>query len=300
MPDQITTAMQQQFADNFRLVAQQLETEIRSWVTVETDIKLKKYMDYVGVAGEPEQQVALVQDLNLDEMPHSRRVVIAYPYVKGVPVPKAAVARVIADPTNPYMLALKATFERFLQKTAFLAAIGTSITAATDLLTESTIALADYPTEGANQQKIVESDTVGMTASKLILALERFNLNERANSEKVLWLGPKQVTNLLEDPDVTGPDEEALRLLRTGKVQNEMFWGFQTRMANNLPKTDNIRSCMAWCKEGVGLGLNQEYEGEIQPRYDKINLKQLVGTMDFGCTRLAETDVFEIQCYEAT
>jgi hypothetical protein len=290
MADQITTAFVRQFSDNFKLTAQQLETALRAIVTVETNIKDKKYIDYVGVTGEPEAQTALVQDANLQEVPHSRRLVVTLPYVKTVPIPLMAELRTLADPTNSYQVSIKAAFERFMEKKLFLAAIGNSISVSTAELTEQVIALP-------STQKVEETGTLGMTAGKIIASLTRFNLNNRDKSEKFLRLSPLAIEDLMLDLDVTYPQQQALDMIRTGKLAS--LWGYNVEMSTQLPKTGNIRSAVAWCKEGLALGFNQDFSAEIQPRYDKVNLRQIAATIDFGCTRLQETDVFEIQHYES-
>lgn len=292
MPDQINTAYVRQFADNFKITAQQMETEIRSFVTVETNIKDKKYIDYVGEVGEPQIQVSLVQKKVFQEVPHTRRVCLTWPYNLPVPLPKAADLRILADPLNPYQRVIKASFMRFVEKKIFLAVIGTSIAVTTEDFTESFITLPVT-------QKVVEGGTVGCTSVKIREALTRFNLNNRQDSEKVLWLSPRAINDMMEDLEVTRSEKEVLAMLRGGKV-SDILWGFTVRMSNQLPKTGNIRSCIAYCKEGVALGLNDEFNAQINPRYEYINLREIDGNMDFGATRLQETDVFEIQCYEAS
>ena len=130
MADELTNALARQFSDNFTLVAQQIVTELRAKMTVVTDIKDRKYLDYVGEAGEPEPQLAAIEATNLSEVPHTRRLIRTWLYNKAVALPKAYKLRLLADPTNPYLQALKASFERYLEKRAFLASIGTSATTA--------------------------------------------------------------------------------------------------------------------------------------------------------------------------
>jgi hypothetical protein len=295
MSDQLTNALARQFSDNFKLVAQQMVTEMRAKMTVVTDIKERKYLDYVGIAGEPEAQLAAVEATNLTEIPHTRRLIRTFLFNKAVALPKAYQLRMLADPINPYLQALKATFERFLEKRAFIAAIGNSVGVTTEDLTE-----ANIPLPAA--QIITETGTVGMTANKIIRSLTTFNLNNREKSEKMLGLSAQAIEDLFLDPDVTAIQEKALDLIRTGQMTTQPLWGFNVMMSNVLPKTAvgaGIRSNVAWCKEGLGLGLNEDYNVSIDKRPDLKNIYQIFPEMDFGCTRLAETDVVEIQAYES-
>lgn len=290
MPDQITTAFVKQFADNAKLVAQQLESAFRDKVMIEPITGDKAYVDYVGLADEPQPQLSLIQDTQLDEMPHSRRVILTKPYPKAVPISNVAKRRMLYDPANPYQTALKAAYERLIDKTLMAAAIGSATYASTDALTEGSLAL------GAGQI-YEETGTVGMTAEKVVRALETFNLNNLVNGDKWLALAPLAISDLLLDPDVSIADQMALEIVRTGQIKQ--VFGFNCVMSTQLPKSTTFRSNVAWVREGLCLGLNQDLVARLDERPDKNYLTQVWMCLDFGAVRLQETHVYEIRAYEA-
>jgi hypothetical protein len=296
MPDQITTAFARLFSENIRLAAQQLISVVKSYAQVETAIKDKKYLDYVGVMGDPQPRQALVENTNLEEVPHTRRVLLTMPYDKSVAVPRGATNRMLSDPTNVYNQVMGAAYQRFLEKKAFQAAVGSSITAATQDLTEAVIAWTDQ-----TAQRQLETGTVGMTAAKIILARERFELNSRGDSRKHLWLSPQAISDLLQDPDVTYPQQQALDMILSGKLPVEL-WGFTVHKSIQLPKSATgagIRSNVAWCEEGMCCAIDEEVFSRIAEDPGKKFEKIIYMEWDFGWHRLQETDVFEIQAYES-
>lgn len=298
MSDQVTTSFVRQFTDGMRLVAQQMISELRSKVTIEPVQGNVAYVDYIGVAPTPTAQASLIQATNLQEIPHSRRAIMGMPYPLAVPISKQALSRLKQDPTGTYVQTMRASFERLCDRMLMAAAIGTAISVSTEELTPANIILP------VATQKVVESGTLGMTKSKIIAALTRFNLNHKDKSEKFLALSPQAIEDLMLDLDVNEVQAEALDLIRTGNLVSKPLWGFNVSMSTELPRSvaegsPGIRSNVAWVKEGLCLGINEDITVDIGPRRDLNNLMQILMTVDQGATRMQETDVFEIQAYES-
>lgn len=293
MADQITTAFIRQFIAGLKMVVQQLESKFRGRVQIEPITGTLAYVDYVGQADTPQAQQALIQKTNLQEITHARRIIMGKPYPMAVPVSKQALSRLLQDPTGTYVQTLRASFNRLIDKILMSQAIATALTSSTDDLTQASV------TWPSGSQQLAESGTVGMTAGKVIKALTQFNLNDvPEEAEKHLALSPLGIEDLLLDPDVTYSQQIALEQIRTGEVKT--LWGFQTAMSNQLPKSGNIRSCVAWVKEGLCLGINSDIEVDIAQRKDLNNLWQILMSMDLGATRMEEKLVYEIQMYEAS
>ena len=297
MTEQIKTAFIRQFTDGMRLVAQQLVSDFRSKVAILPITGTIAYADYEGMAPDPQTQISLIQATNLLEIPHSRRAIFALPRNLPVPISKQALSRLQQDPTGSYVQSMRASFERYCDRILMAAAIGDAIAVSDEALTQVTIPLPAI-------QKVTESGTVGMTAGKIRAALKRFNLNHRDKSEKFLALAPQAIEDLMGDLDVTYPQQMALDLLRNGSGAVQQLWGFNVSMNTELPRSTaaasaGIRSNVAWVKEGLCLGINEDITVDIGPRRDLNNLTQILMTVDEGASRMQETDVFEIQAYEA-
>jgi hypothetical protein len=220
------------------------------------------------------------------------------PYPLAVPISAQALSRLKQDPTGTYVQTMRASFERLCDRLLMAAAIGTAISVSTEELTPTSIPLT------VATQKVVETGTLGMTKAKVIAALTRFNLNHKDKSEKFLALSPQAIEDLMMDLDVNDIQQQALDLIRTGNMVSKPLWGFNVSMCTELPKSvaegsPGIRSNVAWVKEGLCLGINEDIRVDIGPRRDLNNLMQILMTVDEGATRMQETDVFEIQAYEA-
>ena len=290
--DQIATAVKRQFSDTYKMYAQQMVSKAESMVRVEPMTSAIDYIDFVGLADEPEQQYTLVTPTNLTEIPHGRRQLSCVPYNKAVALPDTALSRIIADPTGDYMRAMVAATNRMKDKRIFAAAIGNSVAVSTDLMTTTNIGLTAT-------QTYTESGTLGMTVTKVLQGSTQFNLNEiPAEYSKWLYLSPLAIEDLLSEPEIqmSTVHQLALEAIRNGEVK--MLFGFNTVMSNYLPKTGNIRSSIAWVREGMALGYNQTYYAVLEKRPDLNGIWQVRNRIDLGATRLLETHVYQIQHYE--
>jgi hypothetical protein len=295
MADQITTAFKRQFADTYRIVAQQMISEFRARVRVEPISGNIAYVDYIGIAPQRMVQQTLVAPTNLQEIPHSKRVIMAFPYPLAVPVPKPAMSRFIADPTGTYLQVILAEANRLIDWTLMQAAISSAATVSTDQLTPGSVSLPAG-------QTYTESGTVGATTWKVARAMTSFNLNNLGGKQWHKWLAlsPLGIEDLLMEPEIqlSTVHQVALEAIKQGEVKN--LFGFETVMSNELPFNSgtNMRTCVAWIKEGLCLGLNEDYEVDIGPRRDLNNLTQIWTNIDIGATRMQETHVYAFQCYE--
>lgn len=290
--DQITTATKRQFSDAYRLFAQQMLSKAEAMVEIEQSTGAVGYIDYIGVADEPEQRKALIAQTNLTEIPHGRRQYVCAPYDKAVPLSDVAIRRIIADPSGKYMQAMLAATNRMKDKRLFAAALGNSVSVSTDLMTTSNLSLD-------STQKIVEGGTEGMSVLKVGKSATQFNLNEiPAEFQRWLFLSPLAIEDLLFEPEVqmSTVHQMALEAIQKGEVK--MLFGFNTVMSNYLPKTGNIRSAIAWVREGMALAYQESYYAVLEKRPDLNGIVQCRSHIDFGATRLQETHVFEIQHYE--
>jgi hypothetical protein len=292
MADQISTATKLQFADSYKLFAQQMLSKAEAMVRVEMVQGAVDYIDYIGLADEPEQRTTFVAATNLTEIPHGRRQIVCAPYDKAVPLSDVALKRIIADPTGDCMRVMLAAVNRMKDRKLFAAAIGYSVSVSTDLMTTTNRALDAT-------QKIVESGTEGMSIIKVGTASTQFNLNEIPSEfEKWLFLSPLAIEDLLFEPEIQMSTVHQLALEAIQKGEVKLLFGFNTVMSNYLPKTGNIRSAVAWVREGMALGYNEAYYATLEKRPDLWGIYQARNHIDFGAVRLQETHVFEIQHYE--
>jgi hypothetical protein len=106
----------------------------------------------------------------------------------------------------------------------------------------------------------------------------------------------EQLEDVLNDSTITSADYNSVRLLQQGEINS--FLGFTWLHSEQLPISSTTRSCYAWVRDSMLLGVSTEISGSVDRRPDKNNGLQVSYTMDMGATRMDETGVVEIQCTE--
>lgn len=143
--------------------------------------------------------------------------------------------------------------------------------------------------------------SVGLTIAKLRLIREKFQAAEVDFDEEELYMaiGPQQENNLLAETVVTSKDFNAKRdgepVLKDGKL--DKFLGFNFIVTNRLSKASTTRSCVAWLKSGMYLGMWSDIKTPIDWLPEKQSW-QIAVTAFFGATRLENGRVIECQCTE--
>lgn len=144
--------------------------------------------------------------------------------------------------------------------------------------------------------------SVGMTVSKLRSAREKFQLQEVDLDEEELYcaISPKQENNLLAETQVNSRDYNETRdgkpVLVNGRLNK--FLGFNFIVTNRLSIATTTRSCVAWVKSGMYLGMWSDVKTPIDWLPEKQSW-QIAVTAFFGATRLENGRVIEIQCTES-
>lgn len=293
MSDQITNVMKRTYAEYFLLTVRQMINQFRSKVMVKPFEGIACYFDYLGEFT-PRKRQGSGSDTYLHDKPFSRRLCVASPYDLAVLLDKADLARVGKDPTSDIMQAFKAGFESLTDRLILAAAIADAISVSTEDETKATVAL------GAGQI-ITETGTVGMTAYKVRQAMTILNKNKvPQNWPRFFAISAQGVDDLLDDPEITQAQEMALDAVREGEAKR--VFGFQMYMTEETPlnSSTHIRSNVAWVKNGIGLGILEDYATDLGPRRDKNLASQAFASMDLGATRVEEKLVVEVRAYDTT
>ena len=110
-------------------------------------------------------------------------------------------------------------------------------------------------------------------------------------------VSPRQLQKLLEDDHVTSADFNTVRALVDGKI--DTFMGFKFIVYNKLPLASSVRSCWAWAKTAVKLGVSVEIEtnGPTPIPEKNFNPGGEV-TMAMDAVRLYDEGVYQVPCAE--
>jgi len=286
MSVQITTAFVNQFSSNIQMLSQQMGSLLRNAVDVETVNGEKAFFDQVGSAAAV-LRTTRHADTPLIDTPHSRRMVTMSDYEYADLIDDQDKVRLLVDPTSTYARAAAAAMGRAMDDVIISAALGTSLTGkdgttSTPFDSNNTIAVG-----GA-----------GLTLAKLIEAKEILDSNDVDPSiPRYIAVSPKQITNLLDDPEVTSADYNTVRALVKGEL--DTYVGFKFITTNRLPVDGSSdRRCLAWAMDGVKLAVGKEPTARIDERADKSYATQVYYCMSVGATRMEEAKVVEIICDE--
>lgn len=288
MSVEITTAFVQQYKANVQLLLQQRGSKLRD--TVMTD-------SYMGKAGKAVEQIGSVSaqkrtnrhaDTPLISTPHAARWVFPTDYEWADLIDNQDRLRTLISPDSPYALNGALAMGRAIDDEIIDAALGTAKTGENG--TTSTV----FDT---NNQ--IAHGSVGMTVAKLRQAREILLGNEVdvENDPLYLLISEKGLTDLLATTEVTSTDYNAVKALVQGQI--DTFLGFKFIHSTRLDLSTTTRSCIAYAKSGMHLGLWEDIMTKISERPDKSHATQVYVSMTIGATRLEEGKVVEIQITES-
>jgi hypothetical protein len=286
MSVQITTAFVNQFSSNIQMLSQQMGSLLRNAVDVETVNGEKAFFDQVGSAAAV-LRTTRHADTPLIDTPHSRRMVTMSDYEYADLIDDQDKVRLLVDPTSTYARAAAAAMGRAMDDVIISAALGTSLTGKDG--TTST------PFDNNNQ---IAVGAAGLTLAKLIEAKEILDSNDVDPSiPRYIAVSPKQITNLLDDPEVTSADYNTVRALVKGELDTYVGFKFVTTNRLGLDGSGD-RRCFAWAMDGIKLAVGKEPSARIDERADKSYATQVYYCMSVGATRMEEAKVVEILCDE--
>jgi len=286
MSVQITTAFVNQFSSNIQMLSQQMGSLLRNAVDVETVNGEKAFFDQVGSAAAV-LRTTRHADTPLIDTPHSRRMVTMSDYEYADLIDDQDKVRLLVDPTSTYARAAAAAMGRAMDDVIISAALGTSLTGKDG--TTSTVF-------DSNNQIAVGA--AGLTLAKLIEAKEILDSNDVDPSiPRYIAVSPKQITNLLDDPEVTSADYNTVRALVKGELDTYVGFKFVTTNRLGLDGSGD-RRCFAWAMDGIKLAVGKEPTARIDERADKSYATQVYYCMSVGATRMEEAKVVEILCDE--
>jgi hypothetical protein len=286
MSTQITTAFVNQFSSNIQMLSQQMGSLLRNAVDVETVNGEKAFFDQVGSAAAV-LRTTRHADTPLVDTPHSRRMVTMSDYEYADLIDDQDKVRLLVDPTSTYARAAAAAMGRAMDDVIISAALGSALTGKDG--TTST------PFDSNNQ---IAVDASGLTLAKLIAAKEILDSNDVDPSiPRYIAVSPKQITNLLDDPEVTSADYNTVRALVKGELDTYVGFKFITTNRLGLDGSGD-RRCFAWAMDGIKLAVGKEPAARIDERADKSYATQVYYCMSVGATRMEEAKVVEIICDE--
>jgi len=287
MSTEITTAFVEQYSSNIQMLSQQKGSLLRDKVRVESVTGKNAFFDQVGSVT-ASVRTTRHSDTPQSDTPHSRRRVSLVDYEFADLIDDLDKVRMLVDPTSTYALAAAYAMGRAMDDAIITAATGS---ADTGVAGGTAVALP-------SSQIIAEAGTTGMTIAKLREAKEIIDLADVDPSlPRHIIVSPKQITDLLGTTEVTSSDFNTVKALAQGDINS--FLGFNFIVSNRLAVATQIRDCIAFVSDGIGLAVGKDSTARIDERADKGYATQVYYSAAFGATRMEEDKVVKIQAYEA-
>lgn len=282
----ITEAFVQQFADNFRHVAQQSQSRLEPTVAQEPNIVgMSKSINRLG------QRTATRRtqrhgDTPINDQPHSTRYVDLYDWEDGDMVDDQDKIRMLVDPTSDYVKAMVASLNRAKDDVIISSLGGNSRATTGSIILPST-------------QKIAVGGT-NLTKAKIIQAKTLFRTNEadeEAGEELYMLYNAAAAAQILADTTLTSTDYLAGQFLREGSVRGK-WMGFNWIPTERCPKVSTTRFLYAYAKSGVTLGKGADIMTKVGEDPSKGFNVRIYAKMSIGSVRVEEEKVVEIACLE--
>lgn len=299
MSFQITTAFVEQYKSNITLLSQQKGSKLRECVDYEDITGESAFFDQIG-STEAQDVVDRHGDSPIISTPHSRRKVTPIDSDWGDLIDKMDKAKTLNDPTNSYVLAGSYALGRKIDDRIIESFTGNAYTGKNG---STVIALPAAQKIAVTLGHADGVTNAGLTIEKLIAAKSLFGKNdvdiEDPRNKLYMGVTQQQLDDLLATTEVKSSDYNTVKALVKGEINTFLGFDFKRSQRFSLDATTDIRTCVAWAKSGVRLGINQDITGKIAPRPDKRFAMYVYACMSIGASRMEEEKVVEVPCDES-
>lgn len=289
---------QTQFDDNWSHLLQQMDSRFKDKVRNDTVNGKERTFSQIDAVG----PMRLITTRNGKTIPSDSTLakrwlrVSGYDYVTWIDEWDEVALGDLPAPESEHVVAHARAANRNIDDVIIDAAFGTSYigetgTTAVDLTSSEQVAV-DYVESGSTANS-------GMTIAKLRRAKYLLDLQEVPDDMRYLAQGAKQDQDLLRTTEITSSDYNTVKALVNGQI--DTFLGFKFVKSQRLPlvTATDIRSCLAWHKDGISLGTGQGRKARIDILPTQNHTIQIRTTEVIGATRLEEARVVEIFCDES-
>jgi len=295
---QLPEHFQTDFADNWEHLVQQGESRLDGKAKVYTVKGKERTISQLGLS-----QMRLITTRNGQTIPSDTPMAKRWLRLKGydevtfidefddislgeLSAPESEHVQSHAMAANRTMDAVKIAA---LEGTAYVGEDGTT---AVDLGSTQKVAV-DYVRTGSPANS-------GLTLAKLIEAKRILDANEVPAEGRYFVHSAAQLSDLLADVDEVGnADYNNVKALVDGTV--DRFMGFQFVMTEllTLVTATDVRTCIAYQRDGLAYGVGREKKVKISIRDDLNETIQIRTVMNIGATRREEECVVLVYCDES-
>jgi hypothetical protein len=284
MANTITQAFVQQFQDNLIHLAQQKGSRLRGSVNEQSVTGEKWHFDRLGTAAAVAKTSRHTTTPVLD-VPHSRRTATMSDFHWADLIDDEDKVRMLITPESHYAKSGAGSMARAIDDLIIAAALGNAVDG-----DGSNVALP-------SGQKIAHG-SAGLSLAKLIQTKEILDGNDvDPDDERFIVLGSKQISDLLNTTEIKSSDYNSVKALVQGDI--DTFMGFKFLRSERLALATTTRSCFAFTKGAMGLGIGSDVTTKIDVRPDKSYAHQVYLSFVAGATRVQDECVVQVDCTES-
>ena len=284
MANTIAQAFVQQFQDNLIHLAQQKGSRLRGSVNEQSVKGEKFHFERIGTVAAVAKTTQHTTTPVLD-VPHSRRTATMLDYQWADLIDDEDKVRMLVSPDSHYAKSGASSMARAIDDLIIAAALGNAVDG-----DGSNVALP-------SGQKIAHG-SAGLSLAKLMKTKEILDGNDvDPDDERFIVLGSKQVSDLLNTTEIKSSDYNSVKALVQGDI--DTFMGFKFLRSERLALATTTRSCFAFTKGAMGLGIGSDVKTKIDVRPDKSYAHQVYLSFVAGATRVQDECVVQVDCTES-
>ena len=298
MASSIDTAFIQSYHNDFEVKFQQNGSRLMPYVTVRPQYSKTDFYDRIGTVSFAEKTTRHAPTA-LEEAEHTRIAVTMRDYRNALPFDTEDKIRMgLRDPRNAYAETQAKALGQKFDSVVIAAATGTTYTGETGSTAE-TYTAATY---GIAVNAVAPGQTPAdsnLTIEKLIQAKSKFGVQESVMDGEplVIVVTQSQIDSLLRTTETTSADYNTVKALVSGQIDS--FMGFKFIRTQLLSKdANNVRTCLAFPKSGIVVGMADQRITKIDQRPDLNYTWQVWTQGTFGATRTWREKVVSIACDE--
>lgn len=298
MLEQLPDHYQTQFADNWEHLLQQGDSRLEGKCRKATIAGKERQFSQLGkskmrlittrngktVASDTPMAKRWVRPQGYDEVTH----IDEFDHIALAELPAPESEHVVS-----HAMAAKRTIDEViiaaLEGTAYIGVTGTD---AVDVPATQKVAV-NYVKDGSTANS-------GLILDKLTKAQFILNSNEVPTEDRYLIHTARQLQDLLDNAvEVKSSDYANVKALNEGKINRFLGFDFCMTELLTLVVASDVRTCIAYHKAGVLLGVSQDKKVQLDIRADLNHTIQIRTTLLLGATRMEEERVVLIYCDES-
>lgn len=279
----------------YRLV-QQSDTKFRQAARVKTGLVGKDHnFDRLGPS-DLATVTARHQPVNILNPEHSRRKLNFTDKEGSILLDKFDEVKMLIQPQNQYAMNHAAAINRFYDDIMIAALTGNS-TAVDENDATSSVTLASFD----SGSHVIANGGTGLTFDKVNQTLRLLNEEDVPYGERYFAVSPQGIEDLLDTPEATSNDfiKQNLTAIQQGNLTIPWMsfnWIMTTRLAVTVGL---VRTCIAWHKSALGLGLAIDMATRITQREDLATAPiQVSAWCSAGAVRIEEAKVVQVDILE--